>query len=249
MINLAVAEFLFALIILITAYFISHTINGCIQAYVTSLLGDDTAKDMGYMSPNPFVHIDLFGFLALIFLGIGWLQTVPIDPYAFYGRWRYWKLFSAYLTEAFVSICMAIISLFLVVYLYGSYITQKLLENLFTFYGKAFTLFSSSGAHLHIARDFKMIESPITIVVAFLLAAMVYLNIMIATMSVVFNAFRYMLIVGFHKGYSYVEYADYLAFLGPLLVLYLFGVELFNTLFKITVWGASNIAYLFGSVI
>ena len=86
MINLAVAEFLFALILLIVAYLISHTINGYIQSYVCSKLGDDSAKDAGLMTFNPLMHIDLFGFLALIFLGIGWLQTVPIDPAAFQGK-------------------------------------------------------------------------------------------------------------------------------------------------------------------
>ena len=34
------------------------------------------------MTFNPLMHIDVFGFLALIFLGIGWLQTVPINPEA-----------------------------------------------------------------------------------------------------------------------------------------------------------------------
>ena len=86
MINLATAELLFALILLVAAYLISHTINGCLQSYVTSSLGDDTARDEGYMSPNPFMHIDMFGFLVLIFLGIGWMQTVPHRPLCIYRK-------------------------------------------------------------------------------------------------------------------------------------------------------------------
>ncbi len=93
MINLAFAEFLFALILLISAYFISHTINGFLQATVINALGDPTAKNEGYQSLNPLDHIDTFGFIALVFLGIGWLQTVPIDPYAFTGSLRYRDFF------------------------------------------------------------------------------------------------------------------------------------------------------------
>ena len=157
MINLAIAEFLFALILLIVAYFISHTINGYIQAYVASKMGDYTAKDAGLMTFNPLMHIDLFGFLALIFLGIGWLQTVPIDPASFRGRYRLLKLLIAYATEAFVALALAVASLFLAVYFFGYNLTEKLVLKLFSYYSKSFMIFFSS-AHLNIADLFSGIN-------------------------------------------------------------------------------------------
>ncbi len=246
MINLALAEFLFSLILLIAAYFISHTINGYIQAYVCAQLGDDTARESGYMSLNPLDHIDVFGFLALIFLGIGWLQTVPIDPYAFIGSWRYVRLLAAYATEACVSILVAILSLFLCVLFYGYSLTALLLIKLFTFYSKSFMILFSSVSHLNIAALFTEHQSPLAIALAFLLVSLVYLNILIATISLIWNGFRYALVVGFERGYAYVEYAEYLFFLGPFLVFFFVGDRLVYYLYLLTDWGAWQIAHLFG---
>ncbi len=246
MINLAIAEFLFALILLLAAYFISHTINGCIQSWVTWKLGDPTAKEEGFLSPNPLVHVDIFGLLALIFLSIGWLQTVPIDPYAFQSPWRYVKIWVGYFTEAFVSVIIATISLFLCVFFYGYAITMLLIIKLFTYYSKAFMVLFSKSAHLDIAALFAEHQSSFAIVLAFLLVSIVYLNILIATISIVFNSFRYMLIVGFEQGYTYMEYAEYVSFFGPFLVVYVFGDRLVYWLLELTKWGAYHIALVFG---
>lgn len=246
MINLAFAEFVFALILLVTAYFISHTINGFLQAYIINKLGDSTAKDGGYMSLNPLDHIDTFGFLALIFLGIGWLQTVPIDPYAFTGSMRYFRLFLAFATEAFIALIVATVSLFIAVYAYGYPLTSLLVLKMFMYYSKFFLFFFSSSAQLNIASMFAQNHSTLAVVIAFLLVSMVYLNILIATISSIFNLFRYFLVVGFEQGYTYMDYADYLAILGPFLVVYVFGDHLVHYLLQLTEWGACNIACLFG---
>ena len=65
MINLAFAEFLFALILLVIAYFISQTINGFLQATIINALGDSTAKDEGYQSLNPLDPLIPLVFLHL----------------------------------------------------------------------------------------------------------------------------------------------------------------------------------------
>lgn len=245
-INLAIAEFLFALILLIAAYLISHTINGFVQAYVTSKLGDDTAIDAGLLTLNPLMHVDLFGFLALIFLGIGWLQTVPIDPSAFRGPYRLLRLLIAYATEAFVSICLAIVALYIAVMSFGYAVTGNLIMKLFSYYSRPFMIFFGA-AHLKIADLFAIHHSTGAIVAAFLLVSIVYLNILIAAISLIFNGFRYLLIVGFEKGYSYVEYADYVSFFGPFLVVFVFGDTLVRYLVQLTEWGAYYIAYIFGA--
>ncbi len=246
MINLASAELLFALILLVAAYLVSHTINGCLQSYIISCLGDNTARDEGYMSPNPFMHIDLFGLLVLIFLGIGWMQTVPIDPYAFIGKWRYVRLFVAYFTEAVVALLLTIVSLVVSVVFFGYYLTAILVSLIFSYFSKSFMIFFSKSAHLNIAALFGDQHSTVAIVGAFFLVSLVYINILIAAISIIFNGFRYALLVGFEKGYSYIEYAEYLSFLGPFLVVYLFGEHLVFCLLQITEWGACQIAHVFG---
>jgi Zn-dependent protease len=54
------------------------------HAYIASKLGDPTPKQEGRLTLNPLVHIDLIGFLALIFLKVGWAKPVQINP-------RYYK--------------------------------------------------------------------------------------------------------------------------------------------------------------
>jgi Zn-dependent protease len=55
------------------------TVHEYAHAAVASRLGDDTARAMGRASLNPFVHIDLFGFLFLVLVGFGWAKPVMID--------------------------------------------------------------------------------------------------------------------------------------------------------------------------
>ena len=246
MIQLVYAEFLFALIVLFTAYFISHTINGYLQSWIISKLGDDTAKEVGYMSLNPWMHIDLFGILALVFLGIGWLQTVPIDPYAFIGSWRYLRLLLAYFTESFISIGIASIALFFNVYMFGYYLTNHLIVKLFNYYSNFFLVLFKGGPHLNLASLFTQQQSPASIAIALLLVTLVYFNILVATISIIFNTFRYALVVGFERGYSYIEYAEFVSLLGPFLAVYVLGNWLISYLLTITSVVAYNIAHLVG---
>lgn len=50
--------------------------------------GDDTGKQMGRLTLNPLVHIDWFGFLMLLFVGFGWGNPAPYNPYNLkYKKW------------------------------------------------------------------------------------------------------------------------------------------------------------------
>lgn len=49
------------------------------HGYTAHLLGDDTAHYQGRITLNPMKHFDLFGFLCLIFVGIGWGKPVPVN--------------------------------------------------------------------------------------------------------------------------------------------------------------------------
>ncbi len=57
------------------------TVHEFSHGYVAYRMGDSTAKDMGRLSFNPLVHLDLFGVLALLFIGFGWAKPVPVNPY------------------------------------------------------------------------------------------------------------------------------------------------------------------------
>lgn len=72
------------LVVLLTFHEFGH-------AWMASKCGDDTARDLGRVSLNPLVHIDLIGTvlmpLLMIFLPgagallLGWAKPVPVNPH------------------------------------------------------------------------------------------------------------------------------------------------------------------------
>lgn len=68
------------------AALISLTLHEVSHGYVAYLLGDNTAKNQGRLTLNPIKHLDLFGLLALLVIGIGWAKAVPFNPMNFQSR-------------------------------------------------------------------------------------------------------------------------------------------------------------------
>jgi Zn-dependent protease len=68
-------------VIWIVAVLFTLTIHEFAHAAVAYLFGDDTAKQMGRLTLNPLPHIDILGFLMLLFIGFGWAKPVPVNPY------------------------------------------------------------------------------------------------------------------------------------------------------------------------
>lgn len=68
-------------VVWVVAIIITLTVHEFSHAAVANFFGDRTAKEMGRLSLNPLVHIDLVGFLMLLFIGFGWAKPVPVNPY------------------------------------------------------------------------------------------------------------------------------------------------------------------------
>jgi Zn-dependent protease len=56
------------------------TVHEYCHAFAAWKLGDKTARDQGRLTLNPLKHIDLIGFLFIIFAGFGWAKPVQFDP-------------------------------------------------------------------------------------------------------------------------------------------------------------------------
>jgi Zn-dependent protease len=70
----------FAYIIkLLPGILLGLTVHEYMHARVAYQLGDSTARDQGRVTLNPLKHIDLFGFVFLIFAGFGWAKPVQIN--------------------------------------------------------------------------------------------------------------------------------------------------------------------------
>lgn len=69
--NMEIVYVLLALLIALTIHEASHAL----AAY---LLGDPTPKEMGRLSLNPLAHLDPFGALMILLVGLGWGKPVMI---------------------------------------------------------------------------------------------------------------------------------------------------------------------------
>ncbi|MBI3626579.1 site-2 protease family protein [Candidatus Uhrbacteria bacterium] len=63
----------------VAAILIALTIHEYAHALVATAQGDDTAESQGRLTLNPMAHMDMVGFLALIFIGFGWGKPVPFN--------------------------------------------------------------------------------------------------------------------------------------------------------------------------
>jgi len=59
---------------------IGLTIHEFCHAFCAYKLGDTTSRDQGRLTLNPIKHIDLIGFLFIIFAGFGWAKPVQFNP-------------------------------------------------------------------------------------------------------------------------------------------------------------------------
>ena len=59
---------------------VAITFHEFAHGFVAYKLGDDTAKNDGRLSLNPFVHLDPIGTLMLLVAGFGWGKPVEVNP-------------------------------------------------------------------------------------------------------------------------------------------------------------------------
>lgn len=60
--------------------FTAMPIHECAHGYTAYRLGDNTAKEQGRLTLNPFAHLDMLGSILLVFAGFGWAKPVQVDP-------------------------------------------------------------------------------------------------------------------------------------------------------------------------
>lgn len=70
-------------ILTIPAILIGFTIHEYSHALMADKLGDKTPKFQGRLTLNPFAHIDIVGFLMILFFSFGWAKPVETNPSAF----------------------------------------------------------------------------------------------------------------------------------------------------------------------
>lgn len=103
----------------VLSYIILVSMVGYVRALIAKWMGDDTAEQQGFLTLNPAVHIDIFGFILLILLGIGWGRQIPVNPTNIQGRFRWLKITIAMLSGVIAYLLFAVIGLVIVAYIMG----------------------------------------------------------------------------------------------------------------------------------
>ena len=73
--KISLVSVLLSLPIIMFALSAHETAHGLVAYW----LGDPTAKSLGRLTLNPLKHLNPFGFLAMLIVGFGWANPVPIN--------------------------------------------------------------------------------------------------------------------------------------------------------------------------
>lgn len=82
------AESILNTILLIPGILLAFTFHEYAHALVAYKLGDKTPKFQGRLTFNPLAHIDLFGFIMILFFKFGWAKPVQTNPSAFKNYYK-----------------------------------------------------------------------------------------------------------------------------------------------------------------
>lgn len=72
--------FWISMVLTIPAVIFAITFHEFAHAWTADKFGDTTPRSQGRLTLNPVSHIDPFGFVLLLFAGIGWGKPVEINP-------------------------------------------------------------------------------------------------------------------------------------------------------------------------
>lgn len=215
MTNISQTEQIFSLIILTLVYFLSVSISGFFEAWITKKMGDDTPEQNGFLTLNPLIHLDFVGFGLLLFTGIGWGKPIPINPYNIDPNRRNLRLITVYGSEAFANLILAFVSLVLFLSLFiGSYACQPNfgVNTFFTFLGP-----------LHNFANIFANYSSIKLVFGMFLVRLIILNIIMGALSLIVKSVRLGIFLSSENVKIDLEYIQMIELLALLFLIYFFG--------------------------
>lgn len=128
MLNVQIAQSLIGIITFLIAYTISVTLAGYFTAWTAFSMGDETATDEGFLSLNPFMHMDIVGTLFIMLYGFGWGKFVPINPFNIQGPARPFKIAWAFVAKSVAHLAIAFFSLVLMIALFGQKVLLLLMS-------------------------------------------------------------------------------------------------------------------------
>lgn len=95
-----------------------------------SLLGDNTARNLGRITLNPAKHLDFFGTLMMFTVGFGWAKPVPVVSRNF--RKPKWGMALTAIAGPLSNLLFSYV-FFVIHSAIGSYFTQAVISNTFVY--------------------------------------------------------------------------------------------------------------------
>ena len=215
MINIKSAEFLIGIITFLLAYSIAVTLANYFRAWVAKKMGDPTAENMGFLTLNPLVHIDPIGILFLIFFYFGWGRHVPINPFNIISPSRTIKLIFAYLSDTIAHFFLALCGLVVLVATFDVHILDV----------ARYMILTRNVSHLYLTH-FYPDASSLTISLAFIVVALIYLNIILGVLDLIINACSIIMLLVVERSPHYAMDNTYITFLLPILLILFFSEPL-----------------------
>lgn len=241
MVNVKSAELFITLITFGIVYILSVTLVGYFHAWVTEKMGDDTAAEFGFLTLNPLQHIDIMGIICLLLFRIGWGARIPIDATKISGRTtvrRWLKLYTAYWSDALAHVALATVAMTSLVLIFGRMVLQL----------SADMMLNGELSYMRFAQLYPDLSS-LTISIALILIACIYLNVFLAVFSFVFYGLELLMMFLTENSPEYAQYSSAFTFLIYFLLVLLLVTPQLRILLVLTIYGMGLfLASLFGTV-
>lgn len=223
MFSLQNANSIIILVLSFFAFIFSITLSGTLQTMLARRFGDNTAEELGFAEFNPFVYIGLFDFIWFLFFDIMIGRPVPLK--FFYGIDL--KTFLLCAIRPLCNIVLAIIA--------------ALIH--FLFCKALFSTFMQGGG----TEATQVQISSINYLLCLFCVQMVRNNVFLATFESCRQAINFFVMYKLEKDFRFIEYADYLMVLGPLLLWIFFSPVILQSFLYIIDRTVVTIALLFGA--
>ncbi len=140
------------------------------HGYAAYKLGDPTARNLGRITLNPMKHFDLFGFISMLIIHIGWAKPVPINARYFKKPRRDMAITGA--AGPLSNLCLAVLNL-LILRVAMVFLSDHFIDEAF-----AFLVASDSG---------KGFTGTLAFTIAALCVYLLYLGIVLNVSLAIFN--------------------------------------------------------------
>lgn len=231
--SLSTAEILIGVITLLCAYLISVSITGFLRAWIADAMGDSTGKDLGFLTLNPFAHVDIVGLMVLFWIGFGWGRYIPVLPERVGNRFKAMIVaFSDTIAHAllyFFGLCLLIVML-------GSQAP-----------GIVLAMFHSRIPVLSLVTQHFPALSSFTSIVVLIVVGITFLNLVLATVSLIRNSLLPIIQLVLRSVPAYWEHKLLFDFICLLLALMLLGNVVLVMLVRFGFMAGTSLCSLFVS--